>query len=75
MNEEEKNKVQAAAEKLAAGAFSKAKLLTGWKRWAAIIIGTLAAGAAAWLMTGCMSAYYQTEDVTGWILSIIPLDK
>lgn len=71
MNSENKNKLQAAAEKVAVGAFAKAKLLTGWKKWVAIVIGSLAAGAAAWLMAGCSTTYSQSAggDVF-WVVDV-----
>ena len=41
------------AAKIAEKAFAMAKELTAWRKWVAIVIGTLAAGVAAWLMNGC----------------------
>lgn len=61
MNEEKKEQLQAAAQKVAVGALAKAKLLSGWRKWVAIVIGTLAAGAAAWLMAGCTAAVKQAD--------------
>ena len=76
MEQEKKDKLQAAADKVAEGAFAKAKLLTGWRKWAAIAIGTLAAAAAAWLMSGCAAAVRQ--DASGvsarWVI-VLPIDK
>lgn len=71
MEQEKKEKMQAAAEKVAVGAFAKAKLLSGWRKWVAIVIGTLAAGAAAWLMAGCSTTYSQSAggDVF-WVVEI-----
>lgn len=73
--EQENNKLQAAAEKVAVGAFSKAKLLSGWRKWVAIVIGTLAAGAAAWLMTGCAAAVKQDADgiCARWVI-VLPVE-
>lgn len=76
MVQEKKEKMQAAAEKVAVGAFAKAKLLSGWRKCAAIVVGTLAAAAAAWLMSGCAAAVRQ--DASGvsarWVIAL-PLDK
>lgn len=76
MEQEKKEKMQAAAEKVAVGAFAKAKQLSGWRKCAAIVVGTLAAAAAAWLMSGCAAAVRQ--DASGvsarWVI-VLPLDK
>lgn len=71
MEQEKKDKLQAAADKVAEGAFAKAKLLTGWRKWVAIAIGTLAAAAAAWLAAGCSTTYSQSAggDVF-WVVEI-----
>lgn len=71
MEQEKKDKVKAAADKVAEGAFAKAKLLTGWKKWVAIAVGVLAAGAAAWLAAGCSTIYSQSAggDVF-WVVEI-----
>ena len=71
MEQEKKDKLQAAADKVAVGAFAKAKLLTGWRKWLAIAVGVLAAGAAAWLAAGCSTTYSQTAggDVF-WVVEI-----
>lgn len=71
MEQEKKDRIQAAADKVAVGAFAKAKLLTGWKKWVAIAVGVLAAGAAAWLAAGCSTTYSQTAggDVF-WVVEI-----
>ena len=76
MEQEKKDKMQAAADKVAVGAFTKAKRLTGWRKWVAIAIGVLAAGAAAWLAAGCSSTYKQSAagDIY-WIVEVSPLDK
>ncbi len=75
MEQEKKEKIQAAAEKVAVGAFGKARLLSGWKKWLAIAIGTLAAGAAAWLMSGCAAGFEQTADRTAGLIVILPQHK
>lgn len=75
MNNEQKEKLQAAAGRVAEGAFSKAKLLSGWKRWVAIVIGTLAAGAAAWLMSGCAAAVKQDAGGFSGLIVILPEGK
>lgn len=62
MEQNKKDKVQAAAGKVAVGAFAKAKQLSGWKKWVAIAVGVLAAGAAAWLAAGCAAAVKQDAD-------------
>lgn len=71
MEQEKKDRIQAAAEKVAVGAFAKAKLLSGWRKWVAIAVGVLAAGAAAWLMAGCSTTYSQSAggDVF-WVVEI-----
>ena len=77
MNSENKNKLQAAAQKVAVGALAKAKLLSGWRKWVAIVIGTLAAGAAAWLMVGCTGSYSQHADGSvdaRWVI-VLPVEK
>lgn len=77
MEQEKKEKMQAAAEKVAVGAFAKAKLLSGWRKWVAIVIGTLAAGAAAWLMAGCTGSYSQRADGSvdaRWVI-VLPVEK
>lgn len=77
MNSENKNKLQAAAQKVAVGALAKAKLLSGWRKWVAIVIGTLAAGAAAWLMAGCTGSYSQHADGSvdaRWVI-VLPVEK
>lgn len=76
MEQEKKDKLQAAADKVAVGAFAKAKLLTGWRKWVAIAVGVLAAGAAAWLAAGCSSTYKQSAagDIY-WIVEVSPLEK
>lgn len=76
MNEEKKEQLQAVAEKVAVGAFAKAKLLSGWRRWLAFAIGTLAAGAAAWLMSGCTGSYSQRADGSvdaRWVI-VLPVE-
>lgn len=76
MEQEKKDKLQAAADKVAEGAFAKAKLLTGWKKWAVIAIGTLAAGAAAWLAAGCTGSYSQAADGSvdaRWVI-VLPVE-
>ena len=76
MEQEKKDRMQAAAVKVAVGAFAKARLLTGWRKWAAIVVGTLTAAAAAWLMSGCAAAIRQ--DASGvsarWVI-VLPIDK
>lgn len=76
MEQEKKDKLQAAADKVAVGAFAKAKLLTGWRKWAAIAVGVIAAGAAAWLAAGCSSTYKQSAagDIF-WVVEVSPLEK
>ena len=76
MEQEKKEQLQAAAEKVAVGAFAKAKLLSGWRKWLAFAIGTLAAGAAAWLMSGCAAAVKQDEAgfSARWVL-VLPVEK
>lgn len=71
MGQEKKDRIQAAADKVAVGAFAKAKLLTGWRKWVAIAVGVLAAGAAAWLAAGCSTTYSQSAggDVF-WVVEI-----
>ena len=67
----------AAAKKVAVGAFGKAKLLSGWRKWLAFAIGTLAAGAAAWLMAGCTGSYSQHADGSvdaRWVI-VLPVEK
>jgi hypothetical protein len=72
MEQEKKDKIAAAADKVAVGAFAKAKLLTGWRKWVAIVIGTLAAGAAAWLAAGCAAAVKQDADGFRGVIVILP---
>lgn len=76
MKQDEKEKMLAAAKKVAVGAFGKAKLLSGWRKWLAFAIGTLAAGAAAWLMGGCAAAVKQDEAgfSARWVL-VLPVEK
>lgn len=77
MEQEKKEKLMAAADKVAVGAFGKAKQLSGWKKWVAIVIGTLAAGAAAWLAAGCTGSYSQAADGSvdaRWVI-ILPQGK
>lgn len=77
MEQEKKEKLQAAAEKVAVGAFAKAKLLSGWKKWVAIAVGVLAAGAAAWLSVGCTGSYTQRADGSvdaRWVI-VLPVEK
>lgn len=62
MEQEKKDKLMAAAGRVAEGAFNKARVLTGWKKWVAIVAGVLAAGAAAWLAAGCAAAVKQDAD-------------
>lgn len=64
-----------AAAKIADKAFAKAKVLSGWKKWVAIVIGTLAAGAAAWLMAGCTAAVKQDAGGFSGLIVILPSDK
>ncbi len=68
--------MQAAAEKVAVGAFAKAKLLSGWRKWVAIAVGVLAAGAAAWLMSGCAAAVKQDAEgfCARWVI-VLPVEK
>lgn len=76
MEQEKKDKIAAAADKVAVGAFATAKLLTGWRKWVAIAVGVLAAGAAAWLAAGCSSTYKQSADGDiYWVVEVSPLDK
>lgn len=76
MEQEKKEQLQAAAEKVAVGAFAKAKLLSGWRKWVAIAVGVLAAGAAAWLMAGCAAAVKQDEAgfCARWVI-VLPVEK
>lgn len=71
MDQENKEKLQSAAGKVAAGAFSKAKVLSGWKKWLTIAVGVLAAGAASWLAAGCSTTYRQSAggDVF-WVVEV-----
>ncbi len=76
MNEEQKNKINTVAKKVAEGAFAKAKLLSGWKKWVAIAVGVLAAGAAAWLAAGCTGSYSQRADGSvdaRWVI-VLPVE-
>lgn len=76
MEQEKKDKLQAAAGKVADGAFAKAKLLTGWRKWVAIAVGVLAAGAAAWLAAGCTGSYSQRADGSvdaRWVI-VLPVE-
>lgn len=64
------------AAKIADKAFAKAKVLSGWRKWVAIVIGTLAAGAAAWLMAGCTGSYSQRADGSvdaRWVI-VLPVE-
>lgn len=76
MKQDAKEKMLAVAKKVAVGAFGKAKLLTGWRKWVAIAVGVLAAGAAAWLLSGC--AAFVKQDEAGfsarWVL-VLPVEK
>ncbi len=76
MEQKKKEKLQAVAEKVAAVAFGKAELLNGWRKWLAIAVGVLAAGAAAWILSSCAAAVKQ--DSTGlsarWIIAF-PIGK
>jgi hypothetical protein len=77
MEQEKKEQLQAAAEKVAVGAFSKAKLLSGWRKWVAIAVGVLAAVAAAWLASGCTGSYSQAADGSvdaRWVI-VLPVEK
>lgn len=77
MEQEKKEKIQAAADKVAVGAFAKAKGLTGWRKWLAIAVGVLAAGAAAWLAAGCTGSYSQRADGSvdaRWVI-VLPVEK
>lgn len=77
MKQDVKGKMLAVAKKVAAGAFGKAKLLSGWRKWVAIVIGTLAAGAAAWLASGCTGSYSQRADGSvdaRWVI-VLPVEK
>ena len=77
MEQEKKDKLQAAADKVAVGAFGKAKQLSGWKKWVAIAVGVLAAGAAAWLAAGCTGSYSQRADGSvdaRWVI-VLPVEK
>lgn len=76
MKQDEKEKIRAAAERVAVGAFVKAKVLTGWRKWLALAVGTLAAGAAAWLMSGCAAVVKQDEAgfSARWVL-VLPVEK
>lgn len=76
MNTDTKEKLNNAAKKVAEGAFAKAKLLTGWKKWVAIAVGVLAAGAAAWLAAGCTGSYSQAADGSvdaRWVI-VLPVE-
>lgn len=75
MEQEKKDKLMAAAGTVAGGAFAKAKLLTGWRKWAAIAVGVLAAGAAAWLAAGCAGAVKQDADGISarWVI-VLPVE-
>lgn len=77
MEQEKKDRIQAAADKVAVGAFAKAKLLIGWRKWLAIAVGVLAAGAAAWLASGCTGSYSQAADGSvdaRWVI-VLPVEK
>ena len=77
MKQDAKEKILAVAKKVAVGAFDKAKLLSGWRKWVAIVIGTLAAGAAAWLAAGCTGSYSQRADGSvdaRWVI-VLPVEK
>lgn len=77
MEQEKKDKLMAAADRVAVGAFAKAKLLTGWRRWLAIAAGVLAAGAAAWLAAGCSGEVQMDADSISarWVIVLPEVGK
>lgn len=72
MEQEKKEKLMAAAGRVAGSAFTKARVLTGWRKWLAIAAGVLAAGAAAWLAAGCAAAVKQDADGFRGVIVILP---
>lgn len=75
MNEEQKNRIHAAAGKHAAAAVEKAKTATGWKKWLYIAAAAIAATIAAFTLPSCAAAFSQTPDRTAGVIVILPLSK
>lgn len=72
MNQEQKNKINAAASKAAATAAEKAKMATGWKKWLWFAAAIIAAGVALFTTTGCAAGFEQTADRTAAAIIILP---
>lgn len=72
MNQEQKNKINAAAGKAAATAAEKAKMATGWKKWLWFAAAIIAAGVALFTTTGCAAGFEQTSDRTAAAIIILP---
>ena len=72
MNQEQKNKINAAASKAAATAAEKAKMATGWKKWLWFAAAIIAAGVALFTTTGCAAGFEQTSDRTAAAIIILP---
>ena len=75
MNEEQKNKINAAAKKAAAAAADKARAADGWKKWLWFAAAIIAAGVALVTTPGCAARFDQTANRTAAAIIILPSDK
>lgn len=75
MTPEQKNKLNAAANKAAAAAATKARAATGWKKWLYIAAAAIAATIAAFTLPSCAAAFSQTPDRTAGVIVILPSGK
>ena len=75
MNQEQKNKLTAAAQQAAVKAADKARTSTGWRKWLYFLAALAAAGIALFTASSCAAGFVQTEDKTAGIILILPLEK
>lgn len=75
MNEEHKNKVNAAAKKAAEVAADKARTADGWRKWLWFAAAIIAAGVALFTTTGCAACFEQTADRTAGLIVILSQHK
>lgn len=70
--ETKKEKINAAAGKVATAAAEKAKTATGWTRWLWFGVAAAAAIVALFTATGCVAGFKQTAGETAGLIVILP---
>lgn len=75
MTDEQKSKLNAAANKAAAAAADKARAATGWKKWLYFAAAVIAGAVAVFTMTGCAGVYSQDAKATRIGIIVFPFEK